>query len=351
MEKTKEKKQSISIPAIIAGTAIGFLVLVVFVLISVLYYVSSTASNLSAALGYRFVYEYEWGGEQRSIDVDPGGAIETEYEWGGEQRNVDVNTGTGGTQIEGDYEWGGQQRSIDVDSGADGTQFETEYEWGGQRRSVEIFNDSGSVIQLPGNSENLSVEVNNLSTGARRAIIDLEGNSILLINNSDDVKAYGNLVAEEKPGIQRVRIENTGVNITYRQPAKFLGFVPVRIRATVEVNNQNQVRIRLPWYHLFFVKDVEPVRATVQSRIYQEATTGSNTRVLINPGGVSQPTIQAREAAWRIDVVSDVVGDRTLNLQGDGNNFQFETEYEWGGEQRGVEINATPGGQDIEIWR
>jgi len=46
-----------------------------------------------------------------------------------------------------------------------------------------------------------------------------------------------------------------------------------------------------------------------------------------------------------------VVGDRTIDLRGSESGTQFRTDYEWGGEQRSVEINATPGGQDVEIWR
>ncbi len=343
MEKTikEKKKQLISIPNIIAGTAVGFLIVTVFVLMGVLYYMSSTASNLSAALGYRFVYDYEWGGEQRSIDTNPGGAIDVDYEWGEEQRNVYIDPGIDGYQDTTNYQYRDttNQYQTNTPSTIDG-QYQYDYEWGGEQRSVEIFSDTGRTIPLQGDSGSLNIEASNLSTGARTSIVNLEGNSILLINSSVDVKAYSDLIVEEKPGIQRVSIENNSIKITYRQPAKFLGFVPVKIKATVEVNNSNQVRVNLPWYHIFYVKDVDLVAAAVQFKIIEEANTSSNTRVLINPGGVSQTTVQAREAAWRVDIVSDVVGGRTIDLQSSGGGVQFETNYEWGGEQRSVEIDT-----------
>jgi hypothetical protein len=72
---------------------------------------------------------------------------------------------------------------------------------------------------------------------------------------------------------------------------------------------------------------------------------------MITSGGADRTTVQARESARRIDIVSDVVGGRTIDVRGNGGSVEFETQYEWGGEQREVEIKATPGGRDIDIKR
>jgi hypothetical protein len=347
----KREKKSIEIFSVAMYTTTALLVIIVFALAGMLYYMTKTADNLSAALGYKLAYEYqyEYGGQQRSIELDSG-TFETQYEYGGQQREVQIDTGTQDVQIDSQYEYGGQQRTIELDSGVDGTRFETEYEWGGQQRSVQIYTDTGVPLQMRGDSGSLSIEAGSLTTQARSAVVELEGNSVLLINNNNDVQVYSDLVVEEEPGIRDVRITSSGVNIVYSQPAKFIGIVPVKLRATVEVTNQNRVQIRLPWYHFLFSKDVEAVESAIQFRITQGAA-DRGAQVMITSGGADRTTVQARESARRIDIVSDVVGGRTIDVRGNGGSVEFETQYEWGGEQREVEIKATPGGRDIDIKR
>lgn len=118
------------------------------------------------------------------------------------------------------------------------------------------------------------VDSGTIATSSENAVVQLQGNALGLIQTNDDLSAYNNLVIHARPAVKNINVQNDGsVNITYAQPARFLGLFPASINSTVNVDAQGNVTVSLPWYAFLYAEDTTPVKAAVATAVQQSGVT------------------------------------------------------------------------------
>ncbi len=75
------------------------------------------------------------------------------------------------------------------------------------------------------------------------------------VTTSEDFQAYsrGLMMADEN--ISKIEASDGQVSIWYREPAKFLGVVPVTVSVHASVTADGTVTVAYPWWYELFVKD------------------------------------------------------------------------------------------------
>jgi hypothetical protein len=102
------------------------------------------------------------------------------------------------------------------------------------------------------------------------AVVQLQGNTLGLIQTSDDLTAYNNLVVKARPAVSSIKVATDGsMNIGYSQPAKFLGIFKTSLAGNVNVDASGNVNVSTPWYGFLYTKDTTPVQASVTTAIQQ----------------------------------------------------------------------------------
>lgn len=110
-----------------------------------------------------------------------------------------------------------------------------------------------------GNRNGNETRINNSSEDD----IDLPVN----INTSDDLDLYMRLLEQEDKDVSKIEVQEDRILLAYRQPAKFLGFIPVSVIANVKVDAQGNVSVDYPWYTILSVKDDAKLKEELQLKM------------------------------------------------------------------------------------
>lgn len=96
------------------------------------------------------------------------------------------------------------------------------------------------------------------------------------VRTSEDLSVFATSKLKRDANIESIEVARDEVSLSYRQPARFLGFIPTDIRATARVTNEGRVDVDYPWYRLFFAVDgASEAEAALETRV-QELTANAN---------------------------------------------------------------------------
>ena len=97
------------------------------------------------------------------------------------------------------------------------------------------------------------------------------------VKTTADLKVYVEAVALNDEALKSVKVKKDTVEMESRESGKLLGFIPVRLSSTVTVKYdlrggaEEQINIRLPWWHIFVKKSYSP--NTLKSEIAERLRT------------------------------------------------------------------------------
>jgi len=178
----------------------------------------------------------------------------------------------------------------------------------------------GEVVEINGAKGSLSVQASDgLTAGGRRTLVSLEGNSVLLIKTDADLDTYTKLVVEERPVVKNISVEDDGLEVEYRQPARFLAVFSSSLKAKVMVKKDGSVKVKLPWYSFLFSKDADEVETKLMADIEAAEESGDFDVKLVGRGGASlevdgdsdgddvDSTIQFRNNAHALNIVTSSI--------------------------------------------
>lgn len=255
------------------------------------------------------VSAYSYGDLDISIDGD-------EYTIGSGDAQLDVNVGKDSVQT--DYQAGGQSASINV---TNDTNTVTGTVSGNAAGNTTGNAQTGGVVNISSSGKSLKIEVegSDLSSEDKRAIVNLEGNTLTTIKTDDDLKAYNSVVIETNPNISTISAGDGSVEITYRHPAKFLGIWRTSLSATARVENNERVSIQLPWYSFLFSTGKGDVEKTINVNLENDAM------VQVNSDGGASADLTVQNEARAINIVTSQIGGQgSATISGsNGNSVDF----------------------------
>lgn len=255
------------------------------------------------------VSAYSYGDLDISIDGD-------EYTIGSGDAQLDVNVGKDSVQT--DYQAGGQSASINV---TNDTNTVTGTVSGNAAGNTAGNAQTGGVVNISSSGKSLKIEVegSDLSSEEKRAIVNLEGNTLTTIKTDDDLKAYNSVVIETNPNISTISSDDGSVEITYRHPAKFLGIWRTSLNATARVENNERVSIQLPWYSFLFSTGKGDVEKTINVNLENDAM------VQVNSDGGASADLTVQNEARAINIVTSQIGGQgSATISGsNGNSVDF----------------------------
>jgi hypothetical protein len=85
------------------------------------------------------------------------------------------------------------------------------------------------------------------------------------VRSNDDLSAYAHSVIQADANVSAVTLSPASVSVTYQEPAKFLGFIPVMLDTTVTVDGSGNATISHPWYAVFDTTDATGLQAKVSA--------------------------------------------------------------------------------------
>ena len=120
----------------------------------------------------------------------------------------------------------------------------------------------------------------NASENAAFNRIDLNyAGSPASVRSNADLSAYIATQMKKDNKIQEVQASSGAVTVTYKGPAKFLGFIPASIKATAIADATGNVTISRPWYgFLFSSTDRAELKAAIESQVSAHVDISANAR-------------------------------------------------------------------------
>ena len=184
---------------------------------------------------------------------------------------------------------------------------------GGAGTVTIIRDDSGKTINISPSSGKLERQINVVSSdsGARQAVVNLSGNSQILIQDSNDLGEYAKLVVQARPNVTNVDLDGARLTVEYKQPAKFLGLFSTDIGAQAIVDQEKGVTISLPWYSFLFKKNTKRVRAAI---VYGIASDQKAATTISAEAEQGSQALTVQQQARTINVVTSAVDSDGVNV-------------------------------------
>jgi hypothetical protein len=128
--------------------------------------------------------------------------------------------------------------------------------------------DASATLQVGSVGLQAQVQAGTVNTSSDDTVVSLQGDSIGMIQTSDDLTAYNNLVLKARPAVTSVNVNSdNSIDIGYAQPAKFLGLFSTSLSGDVHVDASGNTAVHLPWYAFLYSKDTTNVQASVASAV------------------------------------------------------------------------------------
>jgi hypothetical protein len=245
----------------------------------------------------------------QSIQVDQGG-VNLNRGTQDSQSNLNVRSTPGGLDMSVTDSEG--SRRILLDGSNDPKTIQIIY--GGQGLTIEAEDGLSKTLNLNVNGSSISITKDPV---LRRSVVSLEGNSIALIKSDSDLKAYNQLVMEERPSIKKIEVNQNQVRVQYRQSARCLGIFKRSLTATAAVDDKGSVSVKVPWYGFLCSKDTGTVKAQIQTSL---SNSEQNQEIQVNSLNVNlsnsgESVISVRSRAKVVNIMTSAIDNsRTINV-------------------------------------
>lgn len=183
------------------------------------------------------------------VDVNVGGSADTSVSGDAPVSDDENSDGSAGVTGNADVD-----ASIDADSESAGDSDEGGMD-AGINAALELDQDAAASISVTA-EDGTSMTAADVST-------------------DEDLRVYAAAALQQDSHIEGVRASSDGVSVTYRVPARFLGFIPGSLAAQARVAGNGTVSIDYPWYRIFFALDDTDAEARLAAEV--EALTAGNT--------------------------------------------------------------------------
>lgn len=133
-------------------------------------------------------------------------------------------------------------------------------------------------------------------TSSENAVVQLQGNTIGMIETQADLDAYNTLVVRSRPVVTGINVDsNNNVTIHYSQPAKLFGIFPATLSGQVDVDANGNTTIHLPWWGMFYSKNTANVQASVAAAVMNvQASGGTSLQTSARVIGAATEALQAQ---------------------------------------------------------
>ncbi len=74
------------------------------------------------------------------------------------------------------------------------------------------------------------------------------------VTTSEDFSAYARAIMANDENITRIESDSNHVSVWYKEPAKFLGIIPVMVNTEARVAVDGSVQVNYPWWYSLFVR-------------------------------------------------------------------------------------------------
>ena len=111
------------------------------------------------------------------------------------------------------------------------------------------------------------------------------------LKSGQDLENFARGVLVKDENVENVAIGEEGVQISYRQPAKFLGIFSSSLVMRAEADKEGRVKVRFPWYGFLFRKHVSAIDVQVDAE--KEVTSIKQTMQTQVKEGASDQELEA----------------------------------------------------------
>jgi hypothetical protein len=138
------------------------------------------------------------------------------------------------------------------------------------------------------------------------------------VASQDNLKSYSSYTVQNDPNIEKLQIDENGMNMLYRQPGKFISFIPTHVLANVVVDKSGTVDVHYPWYTFMTKKPsakilkpaiqakVNAVTAVVKAHALKNMDTLGNGGSIASLGGTANGTLAG-------NITTDAGSDTVMN--------------------------------------
>ncbi len=107
------------------------------------------------------------------------------------------------------------------------------------------------------------------SNGAGNAAVNLNfAGSPTSVQTTADLSAYVATQMKNDEQLAEVEASSDSIEVTYKESAKFLGFIPASLSATAVVDASGEVTVTRPWYRFLYSSvDSADLETKIQSRV------------------------------------------------------------------------------------
>ncbi len=133
---------------------------------------------------------------------------------------------------------------------------------GGTHTTVTTETDGEATVTSSGSNTNASgnaMETTVIETPILILRADVDAGSVAAtsvssasVSSDSDLRGYIAAQMKQDSNITAVESASDKVSVTYKQEAKFLGFIPTSINAVADVNADGKVDVSYPWYSFLF---------------------------------------------------------------------------------------------------
>lgn len=125
------------------------------------------------------------------------------------------------------------------------------------------------------------------------------------VRTSADLSGYVTTTVRSDENVQAVEAASNKVSLTYKQHARFLGFIPVTLNARAEVDAAGNVEVKYPWYSIFAVTD----RATLESKVQNSVNATLGTKGSLSGDADASASLTVEQQAKVVAAVRAVMRD------------------------------------------
>lgn len=119
-----------------------------------------------------------------------------------------------------------------------------------------------SISVTPIDAEVIMMTRADLSAGT-----SIQTRSAAEVSSNADLSGYIAAEMQNDENLAKVETSSNTVSVTYQEPARFLGFIPLSLKATATVDAQGDVSISYPWYSFLYAKADADLEAQLESRL------------------------------------------------------------------------------------
>jgi hypothetical protein len=176
-------------------------------------------------------------------------------------------------------------------------------------------NGGSSASDTSGSSGSSDVSANSNTDLSAPLIVtraDVDSNAVTAssatadsVRTKDDLSGYVAAQMKSDANVSSVDTASDHVALTYKEPAKLFGFIPVTIDTTATADASGNVTISYPWWAYLATKDNADVQAKVQDGV--NATLGTNASATANANAQASAQLTAAQQAKLIASIKEAL--------------------------------------------